>query len=102
MMNFIQLLWSCIWHACKDSDTKVIVVGNPAKVEQSPVPWKVSLVVLVLGLASMVVAEVMDISSLGEVARLLVYAPIGSIFGMGTQAYSDYKRKAAAKPDNNT
>jgi len=99
-MNFVQIVWSCLWNSCKLNETK-ISVGNPTKVEQSPVPWRVSLIVLILGLASLIIAEVMDIDSLGEIARLMVYAPMGSIFGMGTQAYTNYKQSAKSAKDNN-
>ena len=69
-------------------------IGNPTKVEQAIVPWRVSLVVLVVGTGALVTGEVMKLDTISEVGRAMVYLPLGSMFGMGTQAYQIYRNGA--------
>ena len=90
-MKTLGIIISCIWNTCRYPTNKILSIGNPTRVEQSPTPWRVSLVVLVLGIGCFITAELMDISPLGEAARVMVYGPLGSMFGMGNQAYRKYK-----------
>ena len=104
MVNIVQFIWSCIWKSCKFPASKNINVGNPAKVAQSPVPWRVSLSVLALGVISLTIGAILTIAALNEVGRAMIYLPLGSMFGMGTQAYTSYRqgsRDNTPPPSNN-
>jgi len=64
-----------------------LIVGNPKKIsqKQSPVPWGISIIVLVIGIATWVLSARLELNDLREASRVLVYLPIGNMFGMTSQ-----------------
>jgi len=55
---------------------------NPEVREISPVPWYVSLIIIVLGIISTCLGYVVPIPGLDEAGKALIYIPLGSLFGM--------------------
>ena len=62
---------------CGDS-----VKNSPDHKRESPVPWWAALLCIIIGVTSWIVSACFDISGLSEAARILVYAPLGHLFGM--------------------
>ncbi|MBA7616094.1 hypothetical protein ES703_23385 [subsurface metagenome] len=58
------------------------VGSSPDPRQESPVPWWGSILCIVIGIGTWVVSATLNIVPLGEAARLLVYAPVGHLFGM--------------------
>ncbi|MBA7597925.1 hypothetical protein ES703_04933 [subsurface metagenome] len=58
------------------------VEGSPDPRQESPIPWWGSIVCIVIGIGTWVASATLNITPLGEAARLLVYAPLGQLFGM--------------------
>lgn len=90
-MNFLKkdmkIAWYCIQQSILHPRTIITNrIGNPIQIDgQPPTPWLVSVIVLVVGIISWCVAERIGISGLDEAARLMVYGPLGNMYGM-TQA----------------
>ena len=60
--------------------------GNSPEIKQeSPIPWWGSCLVIAVGVGAWVTSACLDIPGLGEAARVLVYVPLGSLFGMSLQ-----------------
>ena len=55
---------------------------SPDLREESPVPWWGSVLCIIIGIGTWVASALLDITPMGEAARLLVYAPLGQLFGM--------------------
>ena len=55
---------------------------NPQPRFDSPIPWWGSIVCIVIGIGAWVASATLNIVPLGEAARLLVYAPLGHLFGI--------------------
>ena len=55
---------------------------SPENKKESPIPWWGSIVCIVIGIITWIVSACLNITPMGEAARLLVYAPIGHLFGM--------------------
>lgn len=81
-MNFLQTISFVISSSIRHPRTP-IVLPNPGTVV-SPVPWSISLIVMAVGIIAWCMAEKFEITGLGEAARLMVYGPIGNMFGLGT------------------
>jgi len=62
---------------CHDS-----VESSPDHKRESPVPWWGSILCILIGIGAWIASALLDIVPLGEAARLLVYAPIGHLFGL--------------------
>jgi len=61
-------------------------VGNSSENRQeSPIPWWGSVVCIVIGIAAWVTSACLKVPGLDEAARVLVYIPLGSLFGMSLQ-----------------
>jgi len=58
-----------------------IALKNPGR-PMSPIPWWVSITVLVIGIASWSIGALCGISGLDEAGRAMVYLPLGNLFGM--------------------
>jgi len=58
-----------------------VVLPNPGTTT-SPIPWWGSVAVLVIGIASWSVGEIVGITGLDEAGRAMVYIPLGNLFGM--------------------
>ena len=56
--------------------------NSPEVRRESPIPWWGSVMVIVLGIACWCVGAHLNIASLDEAGRALVYIPMGSLFGM--------------------
>ena len=58
---------------------------SPANMKESPVPWWGALICIVIGIAAWVTSACLKIPGLDEASRVLVYVPLGSLFGMSLQ-----------------
>ena len=55
---------------------------NPNSKQESPVPWYGAVLCILIGIGAWVAAACLKIPGLDEAARVLVYVPLGSLFGM--------------------
>ena len=55
---------------------------SPESQQMSAIPWWGSMLCIVVGIAAWVTSALLNIVPLGEAARLLVYAPLGHLFGI--------------------
>ena len=58
------------------------VGSSPENRKESSVPWWGSILCIVIGIGAWIVSACLHIDPMGEAARLLVYAPIGHLFGI--------------------
>ncbi|MBA7641344.1 hypothetical protein ES703_49021 [subsurface metagenome] len=58
---------------------------SPENRQESPLPWYVAVLCIVIGIGAWIASACLYIPGLGEAARLLVYAPVGHLFGMSIQ-----------------
>lgn len=56
--------------------------GNPDTRQESPVPWWGSVACIVIGIGAWICSACLKVPGLDEAARVLVYIPLGSLFGM--------------------
>lgn len=61
------------------------VGSSPDPRQESPIPWWGSVVVIILGIICWVLGAGLEIPGLDEMGRVLVYVPLGSLFGMSLQ-----------------
>ena len=66
--------------ACPKCHEKV--GSSPDPRQESPLPWYGSVLCIAIGIGAWIAAALLSITPLGEAARLLVYAPLGHLFGM--------------------
>ena len=57
-------------------------MATPERKEVSPVPWWGSMLCIIIGIGAWIASALLNISPLGEAARLLVYAPLTHLFSM--------------------
>ncbi len=55
---------------------------SPEHRQESAIPWWGSILCIVVGIGAWVASALLNIVPLGEAARLLVYAPLGHLFGI--------------------
>ena len=92
-IKFGKVMAYSIKQAIKHPNTNIVYKGNPMKTEpQSPVPWWVSLGILILGIATWFLSAHMGISELCEASRAMVYIPLGNIFGLTTKTIQSAKK----------
>ena len=61
-------------------------VGNsPDHKQESPVPWYGSVILIVAGATIWGCSAAFHISGVDELGRILVYIPLGSLFGLSLQ-----------------
>lgn len=65
---------------CKDK-----VIDSPHNVRESPIPWWGSVLCIIIGIITWIISACINMSELGEAGRVLVYIPLGSLFGMSIQ-----------------
>ncbi len=58
------------------------VEGSPDLRKEAAIPWWGSILCIVVGIGAWIASALLNITPLGEAARLLVYAPLGQLFGM--------------------
>jgi len=58
------------------------VSNSPVIKQESPIPWWGSIAVIMLGIVCWVLGACLDVAGLDEAGRVLVYIPLGSLFGM--------------------
>ncbi len=69
------------------SPRPVVIKSNPKTVSQSPVPWQVSTIIMMAsGVGVWCLSSRLQMPEMGEAARLMVYLPLGNIFGMSLAA----------------
>ena len=61
------------------------VSSSPDPRQESAVPWWGAVLCIVIGIAAWIASALLNIAPLGEAARVLVYAPVGHLFGMSLQ-----------------
>ena len=61
------------------------VGDSPDNRQESPIPWWGSVLCMAIGISAWIVSAWLDIPGLNEAARVLVYVPLGSLFGMSLQ-----------------
>ena len=54
----------------------------PGRKQISPLPWYGSVLIIALGIGGWVASALLNIAPLGEAARVLVWAPLGHLFGI--------------------
>ncbi len=58
-------------------------IGNsPEHKQESPLPWWASIICILIGIGTWMASALLNIAPMGEAARILVYAPLGHLFGM--------------------
>ena len=55
---------------------------SPENRHESPIPWWGSIVCIIIGIGAWIASACLNITPLAEAARILVYAPIGHLFGL--------------------
>jgi hypothetical protein len=55
---------------------------NPETRQESPIPWWGSVACILIGIGAWVTSACLKVPGLDEAARVLVYIPLGSLFGM--------------------
>ena len=58
------------------------VESSPDPRKESPLPWYVSVLVILVGIGAWIASACLNIPGLDEAARAMVYIPLGSLFGM--------------------
>jgi len=58
---------------------------SPENRKESPVPWWSAMLCILMGVGAWIVSAVLNIPPLGEAARILIYVPLGHLFGMSLQ-----------------
>lgn len=61
------------------------VEASPDPRQESPVPWYVAVIVILIGIAAWIASACLGIPGLDEASRALVYIPLGSLFGMSVR-----------------
>lgn len=61
------------------------VETSPDPRQESPIPWWGAVLCIIIGIGAWIASALLNIAPLGEAARLLVYAPLGHLFGMSLQ-----------------
>lgn len=61
------------------------VGSSPENRQESPTPWWCAVLCILMGIGAWIASALLDIAPLGEAARILVYAPLGQLFGMSLQ-----------------
>ena len=84
MKTLLMIAGYCLFRATLHPRTPIEnVLGNPVPVpRQTPIPWWGSFAVIILGILSWCFGAHFDISGLDEAGRVMVYLPLGNIFGM--------------------
>lgn len=59
--------------------------SSPDPRQESPVPWYVSVIVILAGIGSWIASACLGIPGLDEAARAMVYIPLGGLFGLSLQ-----------------
>lgn len=57
-------------------------MASPERKEVSPVPWYGCVILIIVGAIIWVGSAIYNIASIAELGRVLVYIPMGSLFGM--------------------
>ena len=57
-------------------------MASPGRKEVSPVPWYGCALLIIIGAAIWVGSATCNLASIAELGRVLVYIPMGSLFGM--------------------
>lgn len=62
---------------CKDK-----LRTNPELVQESPLPWFASVLIIIIGIACWITSAVVGIPGLDHAGEAMVYLPLGNLFGM--------------------
>ena len=55
---------------------------SPERKEHSPLPWYGSVIIIIIGIICWVLGAGLEIAGLDEAGRVLVYIPLGNLFGL--------------------
>ncbi|MBA7637853.1 hypothetical protein ES703_45502 [subsurface metagenome] len=61
------------------------VGDSPENRQETPTPWWCAMLCILMGIGAWIASALLNIPPLGEVARILIYAPLGHLFGMSLQ-----------------
>ncbi len=70
------------YNSVRHPKTPLILKGNPSILLQSPIPWWGSIGMIIIGIGTWCISGIYMIGGLDEAARLMVYVPLGNLFGM--------------------
>ncbi len=59
---------------------------SPEDKRESPIPWWGAVLVIIIGIICWVTSSIYSIAGLNEAARIMVYVPLGSLFGLSIKA----------------
>ncbi|GAJ01380.1 unnamed protein product, partial [marine sediment metagenome] len=57
---------------------------SPENRQESAIPWWGSILCIIVGIVAWIASVLLNITPMGEVARILVYAPIVHLFDMSS------------------
>lgn len=86
-----HIISSCTLQALKHPRRRITHCSTPLPSAQSPLPWFVCVLVIVLGITTWILSAVFKVSEISEVARPMIYGPLAYMFGRG-QAVSQAKK----------
>ncbi len=72
----------CIAQSIIHPRTQIIYRGNPSTIMSNPMPWFASMGLIVFGVGVWCLSAHLKIAEMAEAARLMVYLPLGNMFGM--------------------
>ena len=58
---------------------------SPESKKESAIPWWGSCLCIIVGIITWVLSACINLPELGEAARILIYIPMGNLFGMSLQ-----------------
>lgn len=82
IISILRIAVLCLYKSLRYPRSNVMGLSNPRDIRVSPVPWWGSGIILVVGIIAWVLSARWNIAGLDEAARVMVYIPIGNIFGM--------------------
>ncbi len=86
LLRILQVIQYCMGHALLRPRTDIPPGGNPLTESQSPIPWWGSAAVIMLGIFCWVGGASWGVTGLDEAGRVLVYVPMGHIFGLSQRS----------------
>ena len=80
--KMLEVMSHCIYESIRHPMALITQVSNPSPVNISPIPWWGSCGLIVVGITCWCLGSCLNIGGLDEAGRVLVYTPIGNLFGM--------------------
>jgi hypothetical protein len=80
--KMLEILSHCLYQSLRHPRKIIKQISNPTPVTMSPIPWWGSCGLIIVGIICWCLGCCFSISGLDEAGRVLVYTPIGNLFGM--------------------